>query len=151
MTELTVDNMRILIRIAIQLRKFCQDIEKSIYLELVQGSGNLYVRMLRGLRDSALEAYQDPYLASLDVDISDGMSDREKAGQILVVAGQLMGYLESITGIVGLADASNEMRIQTAPSVIVNTSGSKKKEKQQALEIVRKALGQESVENEEND
>lgn len=149
MPELTVEGLRSLIRLTIPLQKLREDAEQSIHLEFYQGNGNLFIRTFQGLRDKVLQIMDDPYVASMEFEINDQINDREKVAQTLILTGQLLSYIQAETGTQGL---SNQARtsIQTAPYVILNTSNTDKNSKAQALDVVRRALGKENIDDEED-
>lgn len=143
MKDLTIEDLRALIRLIPSVQTLRQDVEKSLHLELYHRAGNLMIKSFRGLRDSIIAITDDPYIKSLDVDIDDDTTDKEKAAQVSLLSGQLLAYLEVQAGIGGLT-GSHETKIQTAPYVIVNTSNTTDKQKASVLQMVRKALGDDS-------
>jgi hypothetical protein len=141
--SLTTEDLRALIRLTIPLRKFCFDVEKALHLELYHGNGRLYMRTYHGLRDKCLSIDDDPYVAALDFDLADNVGDREITSQVLLLANQLLSYLESQTGISGIVGDSNSLQIQTAPYVIVNASRTSEENQRRVMDTVNRLLDEE--------
>ncbi len=148
MNQLTVEGLRSLIRLTIPLQKLREDAEQSIHLEYYQGNGNLFIRTFQGLRDKVLQIIDDPYVANMEFDLNDHITDREKVTQTLILSGQLLSYLQAETGTQGLSN-QGRTSIQTAPYVILNTSNTDKQSKAKAIDVVRRALGKENLDEEE--
>ncbi len=110
--------LRALIRLIPPARALKEDLEKSLNLELHEGSGDLAVRSLNGLRASVARITDDPYVETLALDPTEAADDKQKVSQALLAAGQLVAYLEGQTGLVG--QGSGGSHIQTAPNVNVN-------------------------------
>ena len=140
MNQLTVKGLRTLIRLTVPVQKLREDAEQSLHLEYYQGNGNLFMRSFMGLRAKVLQVIEDAYVASMEFEIDEHTSDREKVAQVLILSGQLLSYLESETGIQGIANHGSTS-IQTAPYVILNTSNTDKNSKAKAIDVVRRALG----------
>ncbi|MCI0714219.1 MAG: hypothetical protein L0154_28950 [Chloroflexi bacterium] len=141
--SISSEDLRALIRLTIPLRKFCFDIEKALHLELYHGNGRLYMRTFKGLRDKCLSVNDDPYISALDFDLPDKAGDREIASQVLLLANQLLSYLEAETGISGIVGATNSIEIQTAPYVIVNASKTSEENQRRVMETVNRLLNEE--------
>lgn len=150
MKDLKIDDLRALIRLIPSVQSLRQDVEKSLHLELYHRAGNLMIKSFRGLRDSIVAISDDPYIRSLDADVDDEMTDKEKAAQVLILTGQLLSYLEVQTGVHGLV-GERETNIQTAPYIIVNTSNTTDKQKASVLQMVRRALDDPNAEIDEPD
>ena len=118
---MTIDGdgtLRALIRLIPPARALKEDLEKSLNLELHDGSGDLAVRSLNGLQASVGRITNDSYVETLALDPTEAVDDKQKVSQALLAAGQLVAYLEGQTGLVG--QSSGGSHIQTAPNVNVN-------------------------------
>lgn len=146
MSDLTVEGIKSLIRLTISLRTLRLDVEKAIHLELFHGNGNLYVKLFRGIRNQTLSIIQDAFVQALDFDLTEDMPDREKAAQALVLSGQLLSHLESLTGTNGIASLNSDIHIQTAPYVIVNASNSSDENQRKVMDTVRRYLSESDAE-----
>ena len=144
MNDLTIEDLRALIRLIPSVQTLRQDVEKSLHLELYHRAGNLMIKTFRGLRDSVVSIAGDAYIKSLDADVDEDTTDKEKAAQVSLLTGQLLSYLEVQTGVHGLT-GRHDIRIQTAPHIIVNTSNTTDQQKASVLQMVRKALGDTSI------
>lgn len=141
--SISSEDLRALIRLSIPLRKFCFDVEKALHLELYHGNGRLYMRTFNGLRDKCLSIDDDSYIRALDFDLPVNAGDREITSQVLLLANQLLSYLEAETGISGIVGAANSIEIQTAPYVIVNASRTSEENQRQVMETVNRLLEEE--------
>ena len=115
MTTDSDGTLRALIRLIPPARALKEDLEKSLNLELHEGSGDLAVRSLNGLQASVLRITSDPYIETLALDPTEEADDKQKVSQALLAAGQLVAYLEGQTGLVGPGGRSGNYHVQTAP------------------------------------
>jgi hypothetical protein len=138
MKELNATELRELINLLAPLRSLKETAEKNVHLELFQGTGDLTVRSYRGLRGRALKILDDPYLEALEVDVRENTTEQEKVSQAILAAGQLLAYLEAITGVRGAAETHTQ--IQTAPHIIIQTRGTPDAQQKQILDMVGRML-----------
>ena len=115
MTTDSDGTLRALIRLIPPVRALQEGLEKSINLELHEGSGDLAVRSLNGLQASVVRITADPYVETLALDPIEEADDKQKVSQALLAAGQLVAYLEGQTGLVGAGGRSGNYSVQTAP------------------------------------
>lgn len=142
--SLTTEDLRALIRLTIPLRRFCFDVEKSLHLELYHGNGRLYMRTFKGLRDKCLSIDDDPYVGALEFDLAENVGDREITSQVLLLANQLLSYLESQTGISGIVGEANSISVQTAPHIIINASRTSEDNQRRVMDTVNRLLEEEN-------
>jgi hypothetical protein len=116
MQETGDERLRALIRLIPPARALRDDLEKSIHLELYQGTGDLAVKSFQGLHASITKITDDPYVASLSLSVPKNATDKEKVSLARLAAGQLAAYLEGQTGLVGMGGGGN-IHIQTAPAM----------------------------------
>lgn len=116
MPESSDDTLRALIRLLPPAKALKEDLEKSIHLDLYSGTGDMAVRSFQGLQESVARLTNDPYVASLALNVAPGEGDREKVSVALLAAGQLAAYLEGQTGLVNIGGGrGGNLSIQTAP------------------------------------
>ena len=124
MTETGDEKLRALIRLIPPARALKRDLEKSINLELYSGAGNLAVKSFQGLQTSVAKIADDPYVDSLSLVVAENATDKEQVSQVLLAVGQLVGYLEGQTGLVGMGGSKEAQHIQTAPWIqLMNVKG----------------------------
>lgn len=116
MQETGDERLRALIRLIPPARALRDDLEKSIHLELYHGTGDLAVKSFQGLHTSIAKITDDPYVATLSLDVPKDATDKEKVSLARLAASQLSTYLEGQTGLVGLGGGGNT-QIQTAPTI----------------------------------
>lgn len=122
MKQLTIDDLRALIRLIPAARALQTELEKTLHLETYDAVGGLAVRSFAGLQSSVYEITQDAYVAALAIGTGDGLSDRQLISQAILAAGQLIAYLEGQTGVAGLTGRQS-MSVQTAPTITLNMDG----------------------------
>jgi len=117
MAQTTDDTLRALIRLSPPVRALREDLEKNIHLELYAGTGELAVRSFQGLQASVARITDDPYVATLILNVPGDAGDKEKVALARLAAGQLCAYLEGQTGLVGMGGDSGSINIQRAPVI----------------------------------
>jgi hypothetical protein len=122
MTQLTIDDLRALIRLIPAARALQAELEKTLHLETYDAVGGLAVRSFTGLQASVYDITQDPYVAALAIDADSDLSDRQLISQAILAAGQLIAYLEGQTGVAGLS-GKQSTHVQTAPTITLNMDG----------------------------
>lgn len=130
-------NLRALIRLIPPAKALKDDLEKNLHLEMFTGTGNMAVRTFRGLQKSVAALAPDPYVESLDLEVSETASDKEKVAMAMLAAGQLLAYLEGQTGVPASGGAGTH--IQTAPNI--NIGGNIRV----TPEILKKIMGDKDV------
>jgi hypothetical protein len=127
MAETGDDRLRALIRLIPPVRALKEDLEQSIHLETFAGTGDLAVRSFQGLQASVARITDDPYVGSLALTVPEGAGDKEKVSLARLAAGQLVGYLEGQTGLVGLGgggEGRSHINVQRAPMInLTNVEG----------------------------
>jgi hypothetical protein len=122
MKQLTIDDLRALIRLIPAARALQAELEKTLHLETYDSVGGLAVRSFTGLQASVYGITEDPYVAALAIDADSGLSDRQRVSQAILAAGQLIAYLEGQTGVAGLT-GKQSTHVQTAPTITLNMDG----------------------------
>lgn len=112
----TESTLRALIRLIPPARALKEDLEKSLYMELYEGAGEMAVQSFQGLQTSVAHLAADPYVESLAVRIPPDADDKQKVAVTLLAAGQLVAYLEGQTGLPGVGGGNN---MQMAPNIKV--------------------------------
>jgi hypothetical protein len=114
MAENGENQLRAMIRLIPPARNLKDQLEKSIHLEIYEGTGDFAVQSFRGLLASVARIADDPYVNALDVSVPEGAGDREKVSMALLAAGQLQSYLEGQTGLAasGGGGGNNAINIQ---------------------------------------
>lgn len=118
MTASNDSTLRALIRLLPPARALKDRLEESLELEQYEGTGDLAVQSVKGLRDSVNIIQDDPYIQSLGITADPDTDDREKVSTALLVATQLAAYLEGETGL--SSSGHSHKQIQTAPSITLN-------------------------------
>jgi hypothetical protein len=80
-------------------RALRDDLERSLHLEMYQGTGDLALTSLRALQEGIGRITDDPYVTTLQVVVPEGAGDKEKVSLARLAAGQLTAYLEGQTGL----------------------------------------------------
>ena len=132
--------LRALIRLIPPARALKEDLEKSLNLELHEGSGDLAVRSLNGLQASVVRITADPYVETLALDPTAEADDKQKVSQALLAAGQLVAYLEGQTGLVGSGERSGSYHVQTAPITNISFMAGNNKLEGVSPETIDKAV-----------
>ncbi len=111
--------LRPLIRLIPPARSLREEVEKSIHLELYNGSGDMAVRSYEGLHESVAKLAADsPYVRGLKLFVPEGSNDREKMSLVLLASSQLLAYLEGETGISANGNGrADRFEVQTAPRI----------------------------------
>jgi hypothetical protein len=122
MKQLTIEDLRALIRLIPAARALHDELDRSIHLETFEGTGDLAARSFRGLQQSVYAITEDPYIAALEIPASDAVPDRHLVSQVILAASQLIAYLEGQAGVAGLTGRGS-YSIQTAPTVTLNMDG----------------------------
>lgn len=122
MKQLTIDDLRALIRLIPAAQALHEELDRSIHLETFDATGDLAVRSFRGLQQSVLTITDDPYVAALEIRVAEGMTDKQLVSQVILAASQLIAYLEGQAGVAGLSRRGS-YSIQTAPAVTLNMDG----------------------------
>ena len=92
------DPLRALIRLIPPAWALREELQKSIDLQLYDGTGDLAVQSYEGLRTSVARLTNDPYVATLSPQPREDASDKQKIALVLMAVGQLVAYLEGQTG-----------------------------------------------------
>lgn len=111
--------LRALIRLLPPARTLKDQLEKSLHLEIYAGTGDLAINSLKGIHASIARLTDDPYVASLAVQVPEGAGDKEKVSLALLAASQIAAYLEGETGLINLGGGKGNS-IQTAPNISLN-------------------------------
>jgi hypothetical protein len=122
MKQLTVEDLRALIRLIPPARALHEELDRSIHLETFDGTGDLAVRSFQGLQQSVIAITEDPYVAALEIRAGEETPDKQLVSQVILAASQLIAYLEGQAGVAGLTRRGG-YSIQTAPSVTLNMEG----------------------------
>lgn len=137
----TNDTLRALIRLIPPARALRESLEKSLHLELYEGTGDFAVQSFQGLQAGVAAVTLDPVGASLAIHPPATATDREKVSLALLAAGQLAAYLEGQTGLGGLGGGGKSM-IQTAPNINnVNIIGGSPAASDRMIETIARAVG----------
>jgi hypothetical protein len=112
-------NLRTLIRLIPPARALRDSVEKNIEMELYSGTGAMAVQTYGGLWTNVAALDDSPYVASLALEIHDGIGEQEKASLVLLAANQLLAYLEGQTGLVGLGEGGGN-RSYNSPNTSIN-------------------------------
>ncbi|MBI1930446.1 hypothetical protein HYR99_40135 [Candidatus Poribacteria bacterium] len=102
MAETRDDTLRALIRLIPPARALKEDLERSLHLEIYAGTGNMAVKSYQGIQASVARITDDPYVATLSLDVPENATDKEKVSLVRLAAGQLVAYLEGYIGLVGI-------------------------------------------------
>lgn len=122
MKQLTVEDLRALIRLIPAARALHEEVEKSIHLEMSEGTGDLVVRSYHGLQEAVYAITEDPYVQALSLNVSESTPERHIIAQAMLASSQLIAYIEGQTGIAGLT-GKQKYSIQTAPTITLNMDG----------------------------
>jgi hypothetical protein len=112
--------LRSLIRLLPPARALKEQLEKSLHLEMYSGTGDVAISSLNSLKDAVATIASDAYIIALSPTVPEGAGDREKVSVALLIASQLLAYIEGETGLSGTLGGHTS--IQTAPNVNVNIS-----------------------------
>lgn len=144
MAEMNGDALRSLIRLIPPARALKEDLEKSIHLELYAGTGDLAARSFQGLQASVAQITDDPYIASLSLNVTQTATDKEKVSLVLLAAGQLLAFLEGQTGLGSMGSGggkSGNLHVQRAPNIsITNVEGLSSAGADRVVEMAAKAV-----------
>ena len=99
--------LRALIRLFPPARRLREDLERITQTEVYEGIGDVSIRSFQRLLDSLAQITTDPYVKSLTPDLPENSTDKEKAWQAFLAAGQLVAYLEAQTGVVAGSGGSS--------------------------------------------
>ena len=99
-------NLRALIRAIRVARALKAEVEHVENLEMHQGSGQLIVGSFQRLLGSITKLTDDPFIASLSEGLGDLGTDSERVLAVKLAISQLIAFLESETGVAGLAGES---------------------------------------------
>ena len=122
MKTLTIEDLRALIRLIPAARALQEEVEKSVHLEMYEGTSDLAVRSFHGLQQSVYAISEDPYIAALTIQFRDDTPEKQIIAQVILAASQLVAYIEGQAGVVGLT-GPHRYSIQTAPNVTLNMDG----------------------------
>ena len=136
----TNDTLRALIRLIPPARALRESLEKSLHLELYEGTGDFAVQSFQGLQAGVTAVTVDPVGASLAIHPPTTATDREKVSLALLAAGQLAAYLEGQTGLAGSGGGTSQ--IQTAPNINnVNIIGGSPAASDKMVDTIARAVG----------
>ena len=65
------------------------------------------VKSYQGIQASVARITDDPYAATLSLDVPENATDKEKVSLTRLAAGQLLAYLEGYIGLVGIGGESH--------------------------------------------
>ena len=122
MKQLTIDDLRALIRLIPAARALQEELDKSIHLETFEGTSDLAVRSFTGLQRSIMSITEDPYVMALGINVVEGMPEKQLIAQVILASSQLIAYLEGQAGVAGLTGRQN-YTVQTAPTITLNMDG----------------------------
>ena len=122
MKSLTIEELRGLIRLIPAARALQEEVEKSVHLEMFDGTSDLAVRSFHGLQQSVYQITEDPYIEALSIRFNEGTPEKQIIAQVILAASQLIAYIEGQAGVVGLT-GPHKYSIQTAPNVTLNMDG----------------------------
>ena len=122
MKQLSIDDLRALIRLIPAAQALRDELDKSLHLETFEGTAKLAARSFTGLQRSVASITEDPYIGGLGIDLQDNMPDKVVIAQVILAASQLLAYMEGQAGITGLT-GKRDYRVQTAPSITLNMDG----------------------------
>jgi hypothetical protein len=111
------ETLRALIRLIPPARRLREDLERVTATEVYDGIGDVTIQSLKRLVESLAGIAADPYVAGLAPNLSESATDKEKAWQAFLAAGQLVAYLEAQTGVVG-GNGSSHVTVNQALSQI---------------------------------
>ena len=111
------ENLREVIRLVPAARALKDQLEKSLYMETFSGTGDVAVKSYNGLHQSISRFTDDPYVHSLTPDIAADADDKQKVSLILLVAGQLLAYVEGQIGLSSAGGDRHQMRVVAARGV----------------------------------
>ena len=118
MSNETSDTLRAMIRLIAPARALKEDLEKSVHLEMCEGTGDMAVRSFEGLRATVARLADEPYIEALRLDPPEGATDAQKVALTMLAVGQLTAYLEGQTGLAGLSGGGDRnISIQRAPNI----------------------------------
>ena len=92
------DPLRALIRLIPPAWALRDELQRSIDLQLYEGTGDLAMQSFEGLRASVVRLTNDPYVAALSPQPREDANDKQKIALVLMAVGQLVAYLEGQTG-----------------------------------------------------
>lgn len=136
MSDMTIDQLRTLIRLIAPLETLVNELEKNTHLEMLSGTSALAKRNYAGIYATVTKILDDEYVKSLTID-EDAKSEREIIVQVMLAGKQLLSHLQTVCGVGVLK--SSEIHIQTAPQIIINAQNSSEKTKQDLFDMVRRA------------
>ena len=120
MTDVSEGHLRELIRFIPPARALREDLEKSLHLEHFEGTGDTAVKTFTGLQASVAAIANNPYVASLALEVPGDADDKAKVSVVSFAAGQLLAYLEGQTGLSGVGGNTGTVSYQTAPNIAIN-------------------------------
>jgi hypothetical protein len=119
MSSESSDTLRAMIRLIAPARALKEDLERSVHLEMCEGTGDMAVRSFEGLRATVARLSDEPYIEALRLDTPEGATDAQKVALTMLAVGQLTAYLEGQTGLAGLSGGGGDrnISIQRAPNI----------------------------------
>jgi len=125
MINMDIDLLRALIHLAAPASALREDLEKSIHLELYDGTGDFAISSFKGLQASVAKLTNDPYVEGLAITIPPSATDKQKVSLANLAVGQLVAYLEGLTAFAGGSsrgggNVGSPYTIQTAPQISLN-------------------------------
>jgi hypothetical protein len=109
------DRIRDFIRLIPPARSLKDNLEESIHMERYAGVGDPAIKLYQGLYTTIASLTNDPYVATLALDIPADATDETKVSFVHLTAGQLVAFLEGQTGLVGVGSGSRTINL--APKV----------------------------------
>jgi hypothetical protein len=122
MKQLTIDDLRALIRLIPAAQALRDELDKSMHLETFEGTAALAARSFVGLQHSVMSITEDPYVGALGIEFDERTPEKLVIAQVILAASQLVAYMEGQAGISGLT-GKRDYSVQTAPSITLNMDG----------------------------
>ncbi len=121
------DQLQALIRLIAPARALKEDLEKSVHLELYNGTGDFAVKSVRALQASVAQITNDPFLTGLTIEVPESATDKEKVSLASLAASQLAAYLIGQTGVTAAASdfgagGNGNGNISTGTHISINFS-----------------------------
>jgi len=116
MAETSGENLRALIRLIPPARALSKELDKMMQMELADGVGDMVLKNFKGLLDTITRLVDEPYPATLAVELHEGATDKQKITAVMLANSQLIAYLEAQAGITGREEAGAKKR----DNVVIN-------------------------------
>ena len=83
---MTIEDLRALIRLIPAARALQEEVEKSVHLEMFEGTSDLAVRSFHGLQQSVYAITEDVYIEALSIRFNDGTPEKQIIAQVILAA-----------------------------------------------------------------